>query len=144
MATKYIDLNLHAASIPSTYIPPGYLQSAGSGSGTTNILVGNPVVSPPGMSRISGYFTATGDAVVIPLGTEATRVRVMDMTDNVSWEWLRGLPATDSVKSVAAGTTTIDTTSGISVTTDNTNKSTVTIAAATAVNNSLLIFEIDC
>ena len=131
MTINTIDINVHGTSFPTGY--------AGHGN-----LIGNPVVSPPGMSRISGYFTGAGNDVVIPLGTQATHVLIVDATGNIAWEWFRGMPATDVLKGVAAGTRTLDTGSGISVVNDVANSSTITIAAAVATNNSLLIYSIDC
>ena len=130
MSTKYIDLNIHGSSFPSTYI----------GSGT---LIGNPIVTVGGMIAASGYFTGTGDAVVIATGFQPTRVRVIDETDVIIWEWDRGLAATHTIKQVTAGTTTVDTTSAIVVSTDLAGNSTVTLSAALAVSGSNLIYRIE-
>ena len=130
MATKYIDINLHASSFPATY----------TGVGT---LIGNPLVTDPGTERISGYFTGTGDAVIIPLGTQPTHISVVDVTGNIVWEWYRGLAATNTLKNVAAGTRTVDATSALVVSVDLAGNGTLTIAAAVAVNTNLLIYSIE-
>ena len=130
MATKYIDINLHGTSFPATY----------TGSGT---LIGNPIATNPGTERISGYFTGTGDAVVIALGTQPTHVVVADVTGNIVWEWFRGLAATNVFKDVAAGTRTVDTGSALVVSVDLAGNASLTIAAAVAVNGNLLIYSIE-
>jgi hypothetical protein len=130
MATKYIDINLHVSAFPATYI----------GVGT---LIGNPLVTDPGTERVSGYFTATGEDVIIPLGMLPTHIVIVDVTDNIQWDWYRGLAATNTIKTVAAGTRTIDTNSAIVITTDLAGNASVKIAAATAVNASLLIYAIE-
>ena len=130
MTTKYIDINLHASSFPATY----------TGVGT---LIGNPLITDPGTERISGYFTGTGDAVIIPLGTQPTHILVADVTDNIIWEWFRGMAATNVFKDVAAGTRTVDTGSALVVSVDLAGNATLTIAAAVAVSSSLIIYSIE-
>ena len=128
MTTKIIDIAFHEASFPATY----------TGVGT---LIGNPIYSEDG--DVEGYFTGTGDAVSIPIGSQAVHIKIVDVTDNIIWEWYRGFPATDTLKTVAAGTRTVDTTSAIVVTTDFAGNSTVLLSAALAASGSLITDEIE-
>lgn len=67
-----------------------------------------------GVSNLSvGDFTADGTVTDVVLGFYPRHVTVFNMTDATSWEWVLGMPATNSVKTVTAGTTTTDTTSAI-------------------------------
>ena len=140
MTINAIDITFHGSSFPATYIVPGPLQALGFTT-STNLLIGNPLYSDDG--DISGYFTGVGNVVDIPVGTQVAAVTIVDITDNIRWDWYRGLPATNTVKTVAAGTRTIDTTSAISVSTDFAGNSTITLSAALAASGSLLIYEIE-
>jgi hypothetical protein len=61
------------------------------------------------------------------------RVKVINMTDVIVWEWHRGMAATNTLKTVAAGTTTVDTTLGDRrVRRQPTTATTVTLSAALA------------
>jgi hypothetical protein len=140
MTTNGIDVTFHGSSFPATYIVPGALQVLGFTS-TANLLIGNPLFSDDG--DISGYFTGAGNVVDIPVGTEVAAVTITDVTDNIRWDWYRGMAATNTIKTVAAGTRTVDTTSAISVSTDLAGNSTITLSAALAAASSLLIYEIE-
>jgi hypothetical protein len=132
MTVNVIDINFHGSAIPSSgYVGPGN-------------LVGNPLVSTGGTTRVSGYFTGAGNVTNIPLGTLPTYVGIFDITNNISWEWFRGMPATDVFKTVAAGTRTVDTTSAIVVTTDNAGNATVALTAALAASSAVLCYSIEC
>jgi hypothetical protein len=140
MTTNGIDVTLHGSSFPATYTVPGALQALGFTS-TANLLIGNPLFSDDG--DVSGYFTGAGNVVDIPVGTQVAAVTITDVTDNIRWDWYRGMAATNTIKTVAAGTRTVDTTSAISVSTDFAGNSTITLSAALAANGSLLIYEIE-
>lgn len=131
MSTNVIDINVHGSAFPATYTGPG-------------TILGNPLVSASGISGIAGYFTGNGNATNIPIGTLPIHVAIFDATNNISWDWYRGLPATDTVKGVAAGTRTIDTGSAIVVTVDYAGNATVSLSAALAASGALLIYEIEC
>ena len=130
MTTDVIDPQFHLSAFPATYV----------GVGT---LIGNPYLDMD-TNELSGYFTSTGNNVQIALGFAAQEIEIFNVTDNVRWQWRRGLPATNTIKTVAAGTVTIDTTSAITVVTDLHGKSIVTFAAAAAVPSAkLIIYDIE-
>lgn len=68
----------------------------------------------------SGSFTSDNTATVVNLGFKARWVKVVNTTDVIVWEKIEGMAAANSVKTVTAGTTTIDTGSAILVNTDGT------------------------
>jgi hypothetical protein len=59
-------------------------------------------------------ITATGAALAIPLGFQPRRIRLYDPASVIVWEWVQGMPATDSFK-FATGALTLDTGSAIVV-----------------------------
>lgn len=82
----------------------------------------------------SGSFTSDNTATVVTLGFKARWVKVVNTTDVIVWEKIEGMAAANSVKTVTAGTTTIDTGSAILINTDGT----ITLSS-TAVGNSKAI-----
>jgi hypothetical protein len=130
MTTDVIDLTFHGSSFPTTYI----------GVGTK---VGNPLSAVSNPPRISGYFTGAGNVVSIPVGFQPSHVRIVDETDVIIWDWYKGLAATHTIKQVTAGTTTVDTTSAILVSTDLAGNCTITLTAALAVNAANICYVID-
>lgn len=82
----------------------------------------------------SGSFTSDNTATVVKLGFDARWVKVVNTTDVIVWEKIEGMAAANSVKTVTAGTTTIDTGSAILINDDGT----ITLSS-TAVGNSKAI-----
>ena len=76
----------------------------------------------------SGSFTSDGTAAVVQLGFNPRWVKVVNTTDVIVWEKIAGMAAANSIKTVTAGTTTIDTGSAILINTDGT----ATISATAA------------
>lgn len=167
-ANLIVDVSLHNASVPATYVAPGILQAfgvaatQGSTTGTftatpTTLIptfVGNTytvtpagIVQGPDADIIAGFLTGTGAAIIIPVGFFPTKVEVINWTGVVKWEWMYGAPATDSLKVVTAGTETTDTGSAIVVTPDaaggNGDVCYVVISATLAVNAQVLSFRIE-
>jgi hypothetical protein len=107
MTTNVIDTTFHGSSFPSTYVGPG-------------TLIGNPISDGPdaGGQGVGGYFTSNGNATQILLGFVATKVKVINTTDGITWEWQRGVPAANSVKTTLGGSlaSVQDTSSQITVT----------------------------
>ena len=93
MTTSIIDTSLHTSSIPATYTGPG-------------TLVGNPV-SKNETSGVAGFFTSNGNAVQINVGFVPTRVKIVNTTDGITWEWQTGMPTTNSVKILLGGSPTL-------------------------------------
>ena len=157
MTTNYIDIAFHGATLPATYIIPGALRAAGC-TDTATLLGGN-IVADLEDDDISGYFTAAGNVVSIPVGFNPVRVQVINWTDGIKAEWMWGAPATDTLKTlvnaatvVGAGGGTVpaddvlDTNSLIVVTPTNGvpgSVASVTFAAALAVNTKVLSFRIE-
>ncbi len=135
MATQIIDTTINGSSFPATYI----------GAGT---LIGNVRRSSDVVNDIYGYFTAAGNAVQINLGYRPLEIEVLDLTGVIQWSWLYGMPATNSLKGVAAGTLTVDTTSAIVVSepnpaANNSGNYIVTLSAALCVSTHLILFYIN-
>lgn len=82
----------------------------------------------------SGSFTSDNTATTVKLGFTARWVKVVNTTDVIVWEKIEGMAAANSVKTVTAGTTTIDTGSAILINADGT----ITLSS-TAVGNSKAI-----
>ena len=68
----------------------------------------------------SGAFTSDNTDTTVSLGFVPRWVKVVNSTDTIVWEKLEGMAAVNSVKTVAAGTTTIDTGSAIIINADGT------------------------
>ena len=82
----------------------------------------------------TGSFTSDNTATTVTLGFVARAVKVVNSTDTIVWEKIEGMSATHSIKTVTAGTTTIDTGSAILINTAATTKGTITISATAAGN----------
>lgn len=82
----------------------------------------------------SGSFTSDNTATIVKLGFKARYVKVVNSTDVIVWEKIEGMAAANSVKTVTAGTTTVDTGSAILINDDGT----ITLSS-TAVGNSKAI-----
>jgi len=65
------------------------------------------------VNMTNGRLTGAGAAVDVQLGFRPRFVRIFNETDVILWEKYVSQPDTDSMKQVAAGTTTKDTTSAI-------------------------------
>lgn len=61
----------------------------------------------------TGTSTGDGTALVVTLGFRPKTVKLVNLTDNITWEKIDGMSDAQSMKKVAAGTTTVDTTSAI-------------------------------
>ena len=70
------------------------------------------------VSIATGKFTSDGTTITINSGFSPRWIRVVNTTDVIIWEWNEGLAATNTIKTVTAGTTTIDTGSAIVVPVD--------------------------
>lgn len=82
----------------------------------------------------SGSFTSDNTATTVTLGFTPRWIKVVNSTDTIVWEKIEGMAAANSVKTVTAGTTTIDTGSAILINTDGT----ITLSS-TAVGNAKAI-----
>lgn len=82
----------------------------------------------------SGSFTSDNTATIVTIGFTPRWVKVVNSTDTIVWEKIEGMAAANCVKTVAAGTTTIDATSAILINTDGT----FTISAAASGNAKAL------
>ena len=157
MTTNYIDVAFHGSTFPATYVPPAALRVLGI-TVTTNMLAAS-VLADLDDDEISGYFTAAGNAVVIPIGFNPTKIEVINWTDGIKWQWAYGAPATNTLKTITNAATVvsagggtvpadelIDTNSQIVVTTaDGTpgNLASVTLGATLAANSKVIGFRIE-
>lgn len=94
-------------------------------SGVTNHAVGRAVTD-----------SATAAATTFTLGFAPRIVRFHNLTDRISDEWFEGMAAYESLHTVAAGTRTLETTNGISV-----SGNTFTVKAATMAANKTFAWE---
>jgi len=71
-------------------------------------------------NSVSGTIVSSGSAAAatISLGFVPARVKIIDISGVIVWEKFADMAATDTVKTVTAGTTTIDTTSAIVINSD--------------------------
>lgn len=108
MTTSIIDCSLHTSSFPSTY----------TGQGT---LIGNPVNGGDIRQLVAGTFTSNGNTIQLNNGFAPMKVRIMNNTDGISWEWQYGMPAANSIKTTYGGSlaSVVDTGSAITFTSDN-------------------------
>lgn len=82
----------------------------------------------------SGSFTSDNSITVVNLGFTPRWIKVVNTTDVIVWEKIEGMPAANSVKTVTAGTTTMDAGGAITINTDGT----ISLSAA-AVGNAKAI-----
>lgn len=80
----------------------------------------------------SGVITGAGATAEVDLGFKPRHIKVVDSTNVIVWEKLEGMAAADSVKTVTAGTTTIDTGSAITINTDGFTLSATAAASSAA------------
>lgn len=82
---------------------------------TLNVSGINAVSQSAGVVDMACFFY-TGDgsgSIACTVGFTPRWVKVVDMTDATIYEWIAGMAATDSIKVVTAGTTTVDTNSAV-------------------------------
>lgn len=82
------------------------------------------------INSASGSLTGDATATTITLGFNPLQVFVVNSTDTITWNKIAGMAAANSVKTVAAGTTTIDTGSAILINGDGTITLSATLAAS--------------
>lgn len=62
----------------------------------------------------NGGYTGDGSgSIAVAVGFTPRWVKVYNITDATTYEWAADMPATDSIKTVTAGTMTVDTNSAI-------------------------------
>lgn len=94
-----------------------------------------------GVSNLAmGYFTADGTDTVVTTGFLPRYIEVLNLTDRISHEWYRGMDATNTLKTVAAGTRTLDTTSAIVAKGASDEQRGFTIPAAVAIGTKKMFF----
>lgn len=64
----------------------------------------------------SGSFTSDNTITTLTMGFKPRMVRLFNETDVIAWEAFEGMGATITKKTVAAGTTTADATTAITIT----------------------------
>jgi hypothetical protein len=134
MTTDIIDSSLHTATIPATYTGPGTVVGNCSSAGGVD-------------SDLSGYFTSDGNATQINLGARPRSIKIVNDTDGITWEWMRGMAATHSIKTTFSGPTiALDTGTAIAVTEAATGSGnwTVTLSATLCATSKLICFWIEC
>jgi hypothetical protein len=119
MATKIIDIALAKSTFPATYVGPG-------------TLIGNPKRAGDVSNHQFLNFTSTSDAVLIPLGFGPRKVKVVNTTDGVTWEWQYGMPAVNAIKTILGGATSQDTGGAITVTVDELGNGTGSVLLSAA------------
>jgi hypothetical protein len=141
MSNDVIDCAFHGTSFPATYIGPG-------------TIVGNVKNSLNSDSKIYGYFTSAGNITELRCGFPPRRVKLINTTDGLIWEWHYGMPAANSIKNLLGGspTSTQDTGSAITIKGDqasgrvqgqDSNVASVFLSAATVGTAKNIAFEIE-
>lgn len=64
----------------------------------------------------TGSVTGDGTAIEVTLGFKPRFIKALNITDVESWEKYEGMSDAQALKTVTAGTTTVDTASGIVIT----------------------------
>lgn len=64
----------------------------------------------------TGTFTGDGTAIEVLCGFKPRHIRVVNVTDVETWDKYEGMPAANSIKTVTAGATTVDTGSAVVIT----------------------------
>jgi uncharacterized protein YoaH (UPF0181 family) len=62
-------------------------------------------------------------------------VKVVNLTDRIQWEWYLGMAEGDAIKTVAAGTRTLDTADELVVEDDEGSRPSITLAAGVTLQN---------
>lgn len=130
MATNIIDVSVHGSSFPTGY----------TGAGT---IAASSKVSGGIINQAHGFFTSNNNATQINIGFRPLKIKVFNLTDVIVWEWQYGFGATQSAKTVTAGTLTIDTTSQIVISTDLAGNHTVTLGATLNGTGKVLSYAIE-
>lgn len=123
-----IDTSLHVTAFPTGY----------TGLGT---LIGNANNAGGVTSTVSCFFTSTGAAVDLLIGFRPRKISIINDTDSIQWDWIRGMAATHAKKTVFSGPTiTMDTGSAIvpSEPSLNTGNWKVTLSATLAGTSKLI------
>jgi len=64
------------------------------------------------INMATGNYTGDGSgSIQVFVGFTPRMVKVYDITDVTTWEWVDGMPSTNTVKTVTGGTVTVDTNS---------------------------------
>lgn len=93
-------------------------------------------------NHATGSFTGTGAAVEANIGFVPRVVRVHNITDRISDEKLPGMGATETLRTVAAGTRTLDTGSQIVISDpEEDGFRGFTVAATAAVDTKTICWE---
>lgn len=100
-------------------------------------MLASPSRKAEGIVRGStGVITSDNTAITLNLGFVPSYFQLINKTDVIIWEKINGMLATETIKVVTAGTTTLDTGSAIVFNTDGT----VTISATAAGNAKALVW----
>lgn len=88
-----------------------------------------------GMANLAtGSFTSDNTATEVVLGFSPRYVKVFNATDVIVWEKTHTMTDAQSIKTVTAGTTTLDTTSAIVITTNGFTMPTTTVGSAKVIH----------
>lgn len=87
-------------------------------------------------NRAIGKATGDGTALSVTLGFKPMKVEVINLTDTTTFEKIDGMPDNTTIKCVAAGTVTTDTSSAITLV----EKGFIVSAAANAAGKALVWF----
>lgn len=107
---------------------------------TTNAQSNSNGVNNMAVGRIATDAGAAADTT-IQLGFVPRVVRFYNLTDRTLDEWFEGMAAFSSWHQIAAGTTTLETTNGISVTAGPGSTGSFTVKAATIPASKVFAWE---
>ena len=78
---------------------------------------------------------ATPALVTLYPGFKPRKVKVINLTDRIQYEWFEGMTQGDYLKTVAAGTRTLETDDVVVVEVDDGDRTSITLAASIVVKN---------
>lgn len=88
------------------------------------------------VNKATGTVAADGTILVVRLGFTPRTVKIINITDVIVWEKHHNMAASTTLKTVAAGTKTADTTTAITI-----GDRQFSVSAAAAANGKTLLWE---
>jgi dethiobiotin synthetase len=138
-----------AGAIASVFRPLGeMLNDAAEGHMARNGLMLHAITATTKNSVNANRFTyAHLDDAAVPAailqypGFKPTRVTVINVTDRITYEWFEGMNEGDYLKTVAAGTRTLETDDVLVVERDTGARPSITLVAAATLQNKRYFIE---
>lgn len=132
MTTNIVDTSIRGSSFATGYTGAGTI--AASARNAAGLY-----------SMTSGFFTSNGNATQINVGFRPLAIKVVNITDGITWEWTYGMLATQAIKTVLGGslTSALDTSSQLTISTDLAGNHTVTLGTTLNGTAKVLAYRIE-